>query len=134
MSNKKSLKEIITEAVQGQLPAIAHDRVSTVDSILTKWWASGRQDGLRLTEWGDMNFRIAEIEFYQADFKLREGTSHHAYLLELNKKIKCPYYLGVNKESKSKQTYIRFYDSKIAMMVELYGSLNAYLDSIKVKR
>lgn len=132
--NKKSLKEIITEAVQTQLPSTALDRTATPDSILTKWWASGRQEGLRLTEWGDMNFRLAEIEFYQTDFKLREGTSHHAYLLELNKKIKCPYYLGVNKENKNKQTYIRFYDSKIAMMVNLYGSLNDYLDSIKVRR
>jgi hypothetical protein len=132
--NKKSVKVIITEAVQNQLPAIANDKSSIADSILTKWWASGRQDGLRLTEWGDMNFRLAEIEYYQADFKLREGTSHHAYLLELNKKIKCPYYLGVNKDSKSKQTYIRFYDSKIAMMVELHGNLNDYLDSIKVRK
>jgi hypothetical protein len=133
MNNKKSLKEIITEAVQGQLPPIALDRNNTTDSILTKWWISGRQEGLRLTEWGDMNFRLAEIEFYQADFKMRENTSHHAYLLELNKKIRCPYYLGVNKDSKSKNTYIRFYDSKIAMMVELYGNINDYLDSIKVR-
>ena len=132
--NKKSVKVIITEAVQNQLPATANDKSSIADSILTKWWASGRQDGLRLTEWGDMNFRLAEIEYYQADFKLREGTSHHAYLLELNKKIKCPYYMGVNKDGKKSFPYIRFYDSKIAMLVSLYGNVNEYLDSIKVKK
>ncbi len=132
--SKKPLKVIITEAVQGQLPSTAHDRNDPADSLLMKWWASGRQEGLRLTEWGDMNFRLAEIEFYQADFKLRPGTSHHAYMLELNRKIKCPYFLGVNKDGKTKQPYIRFYDSKIAMMVNLYGSLNDYLDSIKVRQ
>jgi alanine racemase len=55
------------------------------------------------------------------------------YLLELNKKIKCPYYMGVNKLEKRSFPYIRFYDSKIAMMISLYGNVNEYLDSIKVK-
>ena len=53
---------------------------------------------------------------------------------ELNKKIKCPYYMGVNKDGKKSFPYIRFYDSKIAMMVSLYGNVNEYLDSIKVKK
>lgn len=134
MSNKKSLKEIITDAVLEQLPEKAIDKNTSSDELLFKWWFSGRQEGLRLTEWGDMNFRQAEIEFYQSDFNMRDGTSHHAYMLELNKKMKCPYYIGVSKEDKKKKPYIRLYDSKIAMMVGLYGTLTEYLDSIKVKK
>jgi hypothetical protein len=43
--------------------------------------------------------------------------------------------LGVNKiEGKKKKPYIRLYDSKIAMMIELYGDIVGYLDSIKVKK
>jgi hypothetical protein len=78
---------------------------------------------------------MAEIEYYQSDFKLREGTSEHSYVMEINKKIKCPFYLGVNKiEGKKKKPYIRLYDSKIAMMIELYGDIVSYLDSIKVRK
>jgi hypothetical protein len=56
-------------------------------------------------------------------------------MLEINKKIKCPYYLGVNKiEGKKKKLYMRLYDSKIAMLIELYGNLIGYLDSIKVRK
>jgi hypothetical protein len=78
---------------------------------------------------------MAEIEYYECDFKLREGISEHAYMLEINKKIKCPYYLGVNKiEGKKKKLYMRLYDSKIAMLIELYGNLIGYLDSIKVRK
>ena len=134
MPERKTLKQIITEAVLAELPD-NHSIDSTADALMVRIWASGRQDGLRLTEYGDFIFRMAEIEYYQCDFKLRDGMSDHAYLLEINKKIKCPYYLGVNKiEGKKKQPYMRLYDSKIAMMIELYGDILTYLDSIKVKR
>ncbi len=127
-------KKHITELVLAELPD-KHKLDSSADALMVRIWASGRQEGLRLTEYGDFIFRMADIEYYQSDFKLRDGISDHAYLLEINKKIKCPYYLGVNKiEGKKKQPYIRLYDSKIAMMIELYGDIITYLDSIKVKR
>ena len=134
MSERKPLKQIITEAVLAELPN-SHSVDSSADSLMMRIWVSGRQDGLRLTEYGDFLFRMAEIEYYQCDFKLREGTSEHAYVMEINKKIKCPFYLGVNKiEGKKKQPYMRLYDSKIAMMIELYGNIVSYLDSVKVRK
>jgi hypothetical protein len=134
MTNRKSIKQIITEAVLAELPN--NQQVdSTADGLMMRIWMSGRQDGLRLTEYGDFIFRMAEIEYYQSVFKLREGTSEHAYVMEINKKIKCPFYLGVNKiEGKKKKPYIRLYDSKIAMMIELYGDIVSYLDSVKVRK
>ena len=134
MTERKSHKLIITEAVLAELPE--NQRLdSKADELMVRIWASGRQDGLRLTEYGDFIFRTAEIEYYQSDFKIREGTSDHAYIMEIHKKIKCPFYLGVNKiEGKKKQPYIRLYDSKIAMMIELYGDIVSYLDSIKVRK
>jgi hypothetical protein len=134
MSERKSHKLIITEAVLAELPD-RNSVDSTADALMMRLWMSGRQDGLRLTEYGDFIFRMAEIEYYQCDFKLREGISEHAYVMEINKKIKCPFYLGVNKiEGKKKKPYIRLYDSKIAMMIELYGDIVSYLDSIKVRK
>ena len=134
MTERKSHKLIITEAVLAELPEhLSLDSES--DKLMVRLWSSGRQDGLRLTEYGDFIFRMAEIEYYQSVFKLREGTSEHAYVMEINKKIKCPFYLGVNKiEGKKKQPYIRLYDSKIAMMIELYGDIVSYLDSVKVRK
>ena len=135
MSKRKTLKETITEVVLAQLPdSLNHEKIIPVDKLLSRWWMTGRQDGLRLTDTGDLAFRMAEIEFYQYDLKLKPETQYHAYILELNKKIKCPYYMGVNKDGKKSFPYIRFYDSKIAMLVSLYGNVNEYLDSIKVKK
>ena len=135
MGDRKSLKQIITEAVAKELPdELSEERTSEVDSLLFKWWQTGRQDGLRLTDYGDLAFRMAEIEFYQYDLIARPADTYHTWVMELNKKIKCPYYMGVNKDGKKNKPFIRFYDSKIAMMVSLYGNVNEYLDSIKVKK
>jgi len=135
MSDRKSLKQIITEAVAKELPdELREERESTVDSLLFKWWQTGRGEGLRLTDYGDLAFRMAEIEFYQYELTSKPINSYHQWVMELNKKIKCPYFMGVNKDGKKHKPFIRFYDSKIAMMVSLYGNVNEYLDSIKVHR
>ena len=132
MTNKQSLKETITIAVLSQLPDIA--RITVKDALL-KWWMNIRKEGgLRLSAVGDLAFRQAEIEYYEYPFNLIVDGSIHSVMLELNKKIKCPYYMGVNKGGKKSFPYIRFYDSKIAMLVSLYGNVNEYLDSIKVKK
>jgi hypothetical protein len=66
MSKRKTLKETITEVVLAQLPdTLNQEKTIPVDKLLFKWWMTGRQDGLRLTDIGDLAFRMAEIEFYQ---------------------------------------------------------------------
>ena len=89
MTKRKSLKEIITEAVLTQLPNSYLDVKNTpVDNLLVRWWRSGRQSGLQLSEYGDQMFRIAEIEFYQYELKLQPEIQYQAWVLELSKKIK----------------------------------------------
>ena len=88
MTKRKSLKEIITEAVLTQLPNSYLDVKNTpVDKLLVRWWRSGRQSGLQLSEYGDQMFRIAEIEFYQYELKLQPEIQYQAWVLELSKKI-----------------------------------------------
>ena len=127
---KKSLKHIITETVLNQA-----DHQMTFDEAMQKWWMTMRQDsGLRLTEMGDLSFRFADIAFYDYDFDIRLDDGWHNFILDMNKKIKCPYYVGLNKTKDVKQPYIRLYDSKIAVMVSLYGNINDYLKSVKVRK
>lgn len=134
MTNLKSTKHRITEAVLAEIPKshrIYHEL--PIEDVIFKWWQTGRQEGLRLTDEGVTAFELAQIEFYDYEFK-QDGQSYHSFVLELNKKIKCPYYIGVNKKSKEKSFYIRLYDSKIAMMLGLYGNLQEYLAATKEKR
>jgi len=128
-----SKKEITTKVIE-QLPE--QMRMFTVEECMRRWWQTGSSGtALRLSEMGDTMFRIAEIEFYQYDFNVKLDEGWHGYILDMSKKLKCPYYLGVTKEQgKKNKPYIRLYDSKIAMMISLYGDIDSYLKSIKTGR
>lgn len=134
MTSPKSYKEKITEAVLQEIPEPHSSlyRELPISRIIFLWWYTGRQNGLRLTDDGVTAFELAHIEFYDINFQVK-NISYATFLLELNKKIKCPYYIGVNKNDKAKVFYIRLYDSKIALMLNLYGDLQEYLGSIKIK-
>jgi hypothetical protein len=105
--SKPSYKEQITDIVLKQIPPGKADWC--LDDALRKWWQTGaRSDGLRLTEIGDMAFRVAELEFYQYDFNVKLEEGWHGYILDMSKKLKCPYYLGVTKQQgKKNKPYIR---------------------------
>jgi len=130
---KPSYKETITEIVLKQLPAWSD--LSKENALRTWWYTGANSEVLRLSELGDVHFRTAQIEFYQYDFTPKPEDSHHSYMIELGKKMRCPYYIGVNKvEGKKSKPYIRLYDSKIAMMLSLYGDLDSYLKSVRISR
>jgi hypothetical protein len=51
--------------------------------------------------------------------------------MELNHKLTCPYYLGKNIAGGA---HIRLYDSKVAMMISLYGDVYDYVKSTKRRK
>ena len=128
---RPTYKELLTQTVLDTL----EEKHWTFEEALKRWWFNPRRDGgLRLTQVGDLEFRYAKIEFFTHDFKTdtKVSKSYYNLVLELDKKIKCPYYMDV--DSTSKKPYIRLYDSRISMMLALYGDIDSYLNSIKVKR
>ena len=130
---KPSYKEIVTEAVVNQLP-IGFE-ISKEDAMKSWWFTGTNSSVLRLSPIGDTAFRIAQIEFYQYEFTPKTDDTYHGYMIDLGKKMRCPYFIGVNKvEGKKSKPYIRLYDSKIAMMISLYGNLDSYLKSVKVRK
>lgn len=128
MSDRKKLKYTITKAVMDQLPS----NNLSIETIVSDWWFAKSGDSLRLTPQGDKMFREAEIEFFDLPVKVKK-TNWYKFLTECNKKIKCPYYFSATKGTEAKEPYIRLYDSKIAMMLALYGDIESYLESVKVR-
>lgn len=128
-----SNKEVITKAVLENLPERHPWQQLSFDKILLSWWSSLRESqSLRLTENGLMAFELADIAYY--DYILDKETfatyKKSAYTVNLGKKIKCPFYIGY-KNTRPKTAYIRLYDSKIAMMVSLYGNFHDYFEALK---
>jgi len=138
MTQFKNKKQQITEIILKNLPLDHACKKFTVDEVIFKWWMTGRSEkSLRLTDDGDQAFRDADFAFYDFPFKIKEiqVLTPHAFILELNKKLSCPYFMGVNMvEKKTRQPLIRIYDSKIAVLISLYGNIIEYLESVRIRK
>jgi hypothetical protein len=124
---KLTHKELITQTVLEQLA----DDMVTFEYAMKNWWQNPRRDGpLRLTQIGDLNFRHAKLEFHDHPISTK-NKSYYQFIMELSKKIKCPYYIDVEPSEKGNKPYIRLYDDRISMMLTLYGDLDTYLNSVR---
>jgi len=107
------------------------------DKIVSEWFVTGRSgSGLRLTDSGMAALNKANIAHYDFEFTPPKTASNSVswakYTLILDKKVKCPYFVGIKLLDKGKkQPYIRIYDHRIAMMMTLYGDFSSYIESIK---
>lgn len=131
-----------TDIVNTIVPLLKEDpdspwKDSPTDKLIFDWFVTGRAgQGLRLTDAGKVVFEYAKIAHYDFDFTPSKATNNASgwgkFTLILDKKVKCPYYIGVKLlENGKKQPYIRLYDNKIAMMMTLYGDLQSYIESVK---
>lgn len=109
----------------------------SIDRLVFDWFVTGRSgNGLRLTDVGMTAFSKANIAHYDFEFtppgNTRGTFPWSKFTLVLDKKVKCPYYVGMKiVDNGKKQPYIRLYDNKIAMMFALYGDLESYINSVK---
>lgn len=131
-------KEQITEAVINEIPEGIIPYNMPLDDIVFKTWLTGRGgQGLRLSDEGLKLFELAKLEYYDFELGLDPKTMHkrriiapEAFIQEIIKKIKCPYYLGVHKlRGRKGEPFIRVYEHKTAMMITLHGNLREYLES-----
>jgi hypothetical protein len=128
-------KEEITKIIYDNLPHNHLWKEVSFDKLIFLWWATGRNStSLRLTEDGCKAFELADIEYYEYPLVKSkdelEQIKFTGYTIEIGKKLKCPFYLGYKNQLK-KSAYIRIYDSKIAMLITIYGSFAEYLNSTK---
>jgi hypothetical protein len=101
-----------------------------VSKLYKRYWVTGRSTkNLRLTEEGKNAFDSLDLEFFE--FHIDTKTERYNYdVMNIGKKLRTPFWVGFRTRF-YKSAYIRIYDSKIAMLITLYGSLNEYLNSIK---
>lgn len=140
MTYPKSKIEIVqTILAEGRVNADFPWNNREPDKLVFEWFVTGRiGEGLRLTDTGMKAFECANIAYYKFNIlhsKLPRLTSKtwENYIMLMNKKIHCPYYIGttLDEEGKKKLPYVRIYDHKIAMLMTLYGTIDEYMESVK---
>lgn len=127
MNDKRKITELVYNVCKDKL-----DKNTDLNKLYFEWWVTRRSgNGLRLSENGMQAFSLAEIAYYEFDINVDTKQKLADLILQSNKKIRCPFYIGFKNRS-VKSAYIRIYDSKIATLVSLYGNIEEYLGSIKI--
>lgn len=130
---KDSVKRRITKAVIESV----NENLDVEKAMKTFWLDIRNEGGLRLTDVGDSFFKRADLECFEFPFRVQRIIdkepiySYQNLMLDLSLKVPCPYYIGRYKPS---EPYIKIYDSKIAMMINLYGNIYEYLKNSQLKR
>jgi len=105
----------------------------------TFWYNLRKDGGWRLSDIGHAMCEQAKItstsvKLWDDGHKYRTAVDSKT-LLKLSKFIQSPYYIQFGKIKKNiiKTTdiYLKLYDERIATMMILYGSVQAYLESIE---
>lgn len=120
MRNKATLTKQLIEL-------LPDDQKISVDSAIPLWWYNLRKNGgMRLTSAGHMAF-VNQFELEHYSYRIDDPVSFTQHtILKLDRKMQMPYYIhavkGVPKE-------IIFFGSKEAVMINLYGNLQQFLDN-----
>lgn len=114
-------KTEFTRILLNQLPP--EERIS-FDLARTTWWKNIRNEsGLRLTPEGRRIMKILEIESFV--YKITQDRINQRILLLLDQRLQDPYYIFTDKRFPS----IEFYGAREALLVNLYGDLEKFLQS-----
>lgn len=119
-------KNKLTQELVKLLP---EDRRIDVDTALKVWWFNLRKNGgLRLTSTGYTTFvQALDMEYYK--YVIADPMSFNQQtILNLDRKLQTPYYIHA---VKGVPKMIVFFGSREAVMANLYGDLEQFLDNYR---
>lgn len=119
-------KQHLTHKLVNLLPE--NGRIST-ESALPIWWHNLRKNGgLRLTTTGFQTF-VDDLELEHYEYAVENPQLFNQQtILDLDRKMQMPYYIHVVKGIPKK---IVFFGSQEAVVINLYGNLQQFLDNYK---
>ena len=114
-------KTLVTKQLLDQL---ATETRPSLDQALKDWWINIRDNGgMRLSEAGYLVFDKFDLDRYE--HRLDNFIINASFLIVLDKKLSCPYYLQLGKKAR-----LVMFGSREAMMLKLYGDIERYLDML----
>jgi hypothetical protein len=111
--------EYLDTIICSTLPEELHNEINT-----SEWWWIPTEDNWRLTWLGYASLNDLNVESWDFDFNSREIAPW--IYLKLGRNLQVPYYIVDNK----KHNKLVLFDSKSAMMINLYGNLLKWIKSI----
>jgi len=104
-----------------------------IDLACTTWWQNPRKiGGLMLNKIGDAAFKAADIEC--VDYPSDRNTISQYLGIMLDRYMICPHFVDFSKYNyKDQRIYIRVYDTRVALMIDLYGDFHTYFNTLMPK-
>jgi hypothetical protein len=120
-------KKKLTQELIALLP---DDQQISVDTAMPAWWFNIRRNGgMRLTGIGYQVF-VDDLELEHYSYSIDNPLLFtQQTILKLDRKMQMPYYISATKGIPKK---IIFFGSKEAVMVNLYGNLQQFLDNYQL--
>jgi len=117
-------KKKLTEELVALLPE--EQRISP-QSAFSAWWYNLRSTGgLRLTTTGYITF-VDYLDLAQYEFRIPDAHEFNLRtVIDLDRQLELPYYIVIKK---SMPLSVIFFGSKEAMLVNLYGNLQKFLEN-----
>ena len=117
-------KKKLTQELVALLPE--QQRISP-ESAFSAWWYNLRSTGgFRLTATGYMTF-VDYLDLAQYEFRIPDAHEFNLRtVVALDRQLELPYYIVIKK---GVPTSVIFFGSKEAMLVNLYGNLQKFLDN-----
>lgn len=119
-------KRKLTEELIALLP---DDQRISVASAMPSWWHNIRRNGgMRLTTLGYQTF-VEDLELEHYSYPIdNPRIFNQQFVLALDRKMQMPYYIHA---AKGVPKQIIFFGSQEAMMANLYGNLQQFLDNYR---
>ena len=120
MRDKRKLTEELVKQLDPDLGV-------TVKRAMHTWWFNIRKNGgMRLTGPGYTVF-VEQLDLARYEWPIQDPLAFNQHvILALDRKIQMPYYISATKGIPKK---IVFFGSQEAVMVNLYGDLQKFLDN-----
>ena len=117
-------KKKLTQELIALLP---DEQQVSIDSAMRTWWFNIRKNGgMRLTGSGYRVF-TQDLDLASYEWQIKDPHAFNQHLmLALDRKIQMPYYISATKGIPKK---IVFFGSREAVMINLYGDLQKFLDN-----
>jgi hypothetical protein len=119
-------KNLLTQTLVSLLP---ESRKLDLDTAKKAWWFNLRKNGgMRLTGIGYMAF-VKDLELEHYEFTINDPMLFtQQTILKLDRKLQTPYYIHAVKGIPKK---IVFFGGREAVMANLYGNLQQFLDNYR---
>ena len=117
-------KKKLTQELIDLLP---EDERTSVSAVMPAWWVNLRRNGgMRLTAMGYQAF-VEQLDLENYSYSIDNPMLFNQQtILKLDRKMQMPYYIHAVKGIPKR---IIFFGSKEAVMVNLYGNLQQFLDN-----